>query len=74
VRKAGKNSYLIPFIIWKPDDRRLKFLYKKGGEPLFIPSLMLGPFEQLSVLMLTHLLFAPLGDVTHTLLLYDDIS
>ena len=35
---------------------------------------MLGPFEQLSVLMLTHLLFAPLGDVTHTLLLYDDIS
>ena len=42
---------------------------KKEGKPLFIPSLMLGPFEQLSMLVLTHLLFAPLGDVTHTYLL-----
>ena len=46
------------------------FYIQKRRETLFIPSLMLGPFEQLSMLVLTHLLFAPLGDVTHTYLLY----
>ena len=31
---------------------------------------MLGSLEQFSMLMLAHLLFAPLGDVTHSSLLY----
>ena len=34
---------------------------------LFVPSLMFRLFEQLLVLMLAHLLFAPLDNVSHTL-------
>ena len=58
---------MIPFIVWKPDERKSVCIDTEGGNPLFVPSLMLGPLEQLSVFMLAHLLFAPLGDVAHSL-------
>ena len=40
---------------------------RKRSYRLFIPPLMLGLSEQLFVLMLAHLLFAPLNNVSHRL-------
>lgn len=69
--KTGGRSSLFPDFLMnntgKRKEHRVGALLPRQKLNLFTPPLMFGLFEQLFVLMLAHLLFAPFDNAPHSL-------